>query len=250
MKSAERVGSYDHYKIEKHLNFLTNNIEQIVDETLNKVTIRFYVDSFYYDIVKIYNFKNNCNFETLQTDTELLRTKITESILFYIKFRIFFNNEIPDLTTFSMLSYKLDCYRSSTFAITKNNLSHFFIGDCAMGVPFYRSLRNGFIESNNFASLLMNIKEDNNFVSTVNLTDSSILRLSVSKLPIINERLVDDYNKFMEEFSEEEFLRARKVIADKGFKDVLIKASSLLPWNINEITLKLKEQIDSISLSL
>ena len=250
MKSAEKVGNYDHYKIEKHLSFLTNNIEQIVDESKNKITIRFYVDSFFYDTVKIYNFNHPCNFETLQTDTELIRTKITDSVIFYLKFRIYFKNEIPDLTTFSLLSYKLDCYRSSTFAITQNNLSHFFIGDCAMGVPFYRSLRNGFIESNNFASLLMNLKEDINFVSTVNLNESSILRVNVSKLPVVNNRLVDDYNQFMEEFSEEEFLRARKVISDKGLKDVLIKATSFLPWTINEISTKIKEEIDNLSLSL
>ena len=247
-KPISTVGAYNHYKIEKYLSEFTTHIEQTVNILENKVTVRFFIDSYFYDSTSKYSFKNPGVLNDLQTDKELLRTNITNNILFYMKFRSYYNNERPLIQSLKFIFFRLDCYRSTNFAITKNDINHFFVGDSALGVPFYRSLRNGLIESNNLASLIMNIKEDKDYKGSVNLMENSILRTSLSTKPVLNDRVVDDYNKFMEEFSEEEFLRARKITVAVGVKDVFLKVSSMVPWQINKITDKIKAEIEKINI--
>ncbi len=245
--SISTVSGFHHYKIEKYLSELTHHIEQSINEKENKVTIRFFVDSYYYDAAKFYTFKKPCDFATLESDTELVRTKLMENITFYMKFRSYYNNEKPIKSTFSMLTFKLDCYRSTQFAIKNNNVHHFLVGDCAMGVPFFRSLRNGFFASNNLCSMIMNLKETATQKGFLNMFESSILRKQLSSKPGFNDRAVVDYNLFMEEFSEEEFLRARKITLAVGVKDMFIKVSTIVPWQVNKIDEKKKGLIDAIS---
>lgn len=252
-KNTSKIGvvtSYHHQKIEKYLSEFASSIEQIVDVNDNKVIIRFYVDGYIFDAAKVYTRENPCNFNDLISDTELLRTKISDYITFYIKFRSYYNHETPKKEGFELITYKLNANNSSSYGgIIKDSISkntHLLVGDSCFSLPFQRNLRNCFFAANHLTSIIMNIKEDNSHKGFLNLFESSILRRQLSKRPQVNDRVLDDYSKFIEEFIEEEILKARKFIFPSGFKAAYLKIASITPWEVNVIGDKIKGEVGKI----
>jgi len=246
------MNPYHHQKIEKYLKDFAYSIEQVVDVENKKVIIRFYVDGYSFDAAKIYTNHSPCRYDVLISDTELLRTRITEYITFYIKFRSYYNNEIPKKDGFELESYKLQASRASSYGglllNSNRKIVHMLIGESCFSLPFQRNLRNSLFAANNLTSIIMNLKEDQSQKGFLNLFEKSILRRQLSKKPQVNERALEDYSKFMDEFIEEEISKARKFIFPTGLKAAYLKVASITPWEVNVIGERIKEEVNKIEI--
>ena len=245
--TIKKINFFQHYKIEKKLSDRINLIEQTIKDNL--ITIRFFVDKNIYDNCKQFTFKHPCSSEIFSkakqvdpnlivnensTDWEKLKVcGIFDLIDFYIKFRLHTLSENLIENTFSMILFKLDCYKTNKCGIKNiEDQQHFFVGDSAFGVPFYRSLRNGLVASSMLCNLIMNIKDEAEFFK------NTIENTSVKNVSYINNEAYDEYNTSMKLFYSYELTRVKEFTTLISIKDKLIKISNNVPWQTNFITTK------------
>ena len=74
-------------------------------------------------------------------------------------------------------------------------------GDSAFGVPFYRSMRNGWIAANNLV-----------------------------KIYLSDGRFIEKYQEFMRDFYDAEQKRANRKASSVGFAEKFVKLSASVPW--------------------
>ena len=293
------VSDYHNYKIEKYFSDRCNFIEHNVSSKFNKLTVRFFIDGEYYNSIKKYTANNPCLINDLLSDNELKTLGITDMILFYIKFRSYYTKETIIPNSFKLFSLELNCYRAKEFGVSKQvkyeessediSVNHYLLGESAMGVPFYRNMRNGSYASNCLTDLIcknykpnkeiysVNLNYTNNFNSDVNksIFDNKFLNnrkdsknsknsKNSNKNNNINDnelqenfefypntqKAISDYSLVMEKLTEEEFLKARNFIKPKTVKDTLIKASAYIPWEINKFNDKMINDINNIDLKI
>lgn len=240
-KPAELLNMYQQYRIDKYLIELFEYVETTIKNDV--VTFRLFVDSFFFDMFSKYTFKSPGKYSDVLSLEDTNAKQIGNAITLFMKYRCYCTKEVVMPETFNLSTFALNCYRSTEFAKRVNNHNYFIIGDSAMGVPFYRSLRNGMIQANNLSNILMGLKEEKKLFSSLGNILSSGSTLKISK-----DDCVEKYCYSMEQLSEEEFLSARKIHVGVGIKGTAMKISNMVPWQINKMTPKILEEINQIEI--
>lgn len=235
-KTIEKINYFVHNRIEKYLSQDVSHIEQSVSniDSINKVTIRMFIDNNMYLSVNKFNSKEKCTGKLFANNENIRLTGLYNLISTYIQFRCNYSEERMIPNTFSLYSFKLESYRSSKFAFQgKERNQHFFIGDSAMGVPFYRSLRNGLVSVNELIKKLM-VKDEK--------------KSDLDKYDNINLFAFADYNSYMGKFYEKESKRVDMFNKAIKLKVLYSKISNVFSF-FNKIDKKEKSKMDSIILN-
>lgn len=207
-------------------------VDLFVEDTQidNQVNLRFFVSDETFDKLKQFTVKNPClDYNQIQND------EFRNKVLFWMKARKHYIGEEKILKdSFKLTAFNLDCYRAPSFG--KSNISEkeafpecplVLCGDSAFGVPFYRSLRNGWKSGSELVKLYLAAqgqKEKNNFF--------------------------DDYESFMNNLYESEKSRARSKYAQVNLFSSFFRISSVVPWQIIFITDKKAKIISSQELDV
>jgi hypothetical protein len=211
---AKQLNIHQKYKILKKLNII---VEESVED--NKVFLRYFVDKDLFKGVKNFTMKNPLlKFSLIESQ------KVKQYVEFWIKYRKYYLNESCIPGSFKLTCFKLDSYRSVNFSHFENNRIHVLVGDSAFGVPFYRSMRNGWIASNVLVKLLFeNWGNEKGFVKV--------------------------YNNYMNDFYSKEKKRANGKTKGIDFASLWVSVSSAVPWQISFVTSKKEKEINSMDVS-
>lgn len=204
-----------------------------------------FVDEILYESVKNFTFTSPCDGKAFEESSAIKSCGLYEIITFYIKYRGFHTNERMLPNSLKLNSFKVECYKSECCAtVTSNEQQHFLVGDSAMGVPFYRSLRNGFMASNHLTNLIMGIIDEDHFFGkdySMNCTRKNMEEINPSAYLI--------YDKYMSNFYIEELARAKVYTKGVTVKQYYSKLSNMLPefMQISSINEKNRKAIEAIS---
>ncbi len=203
---------------------LLKKVDLFVEDTQidNQVNLRFFVSDEAFEAVKHFSAKRPCvNLEQI-ADQELQK-----KILFWMKSRQhYIGDELVLRDSLKMTAFRLDCYRSSEYGkillqgfqgskssvcapnnIVIREVPFVLCGDACFGVPFYRSLRNGWMTASNLVGLFVKHEAD-------------------------PQNFLDEYCEFVGKLYESETSRARSKYHQVSFVKTFCHISSLVPWQI------------------
>jgi hypothetical protein len=217
-------------KLSQIQNFVNiNNLHILVEDVPkeDKVTIRFSINEDMYNLINKYTAKEPCT--DLDEVTEELGIK--SMINYWMEVRKQELNEERIENSFRMNTFKIDIYCSAKYVIENTFGIHVLVGDSAFGVPYYRSLRNGWVASNNLVSLL---KEDfKGFVNNYEKYMKDFYRNEAKRAGKITDKIVFVKNvlnigKIIDDFNEYIIKKRNKTL-----KDIRAPFDALLlePWS-------------------
>lgn len=118
-------------------------------EGITPITVRFFLDKETYHAIPEATFKS-----PLTLESNSLPLSLQKDLLTYISIRESTYNETYCVNTSKISKLSLSLYASHKFAVEKNNCAWFFVGDAAMGVPYFRALNSGMILGSRLAQIL------------------------------------------------------------------------------------------------
>jgi 2-polyprenyl-6-methoxyphenol hydroxylase-like FAD-dependent oxidoreductase len=170
--------------------------------SLTPITLRFFVAKNVYDQMGTASFKHPVTIENYQ---QRLPPTLSESINLYLTIRKELLGDDPMFSTMRLGKLTLSIYGSTSFSASCNHAYWYLAGDAAMGVPFFRSLNAGLLCGARLAQLLSH--------------SSEALR---------------EYNSYASRRLFIEQARARVKSAGIHLHAAFVRASSLVPWQVNK----------------
>lgn len=113
------------------------------------VTLRFFVDKKTYEAIPNATFK-----DPLQVGSPDIPDQLNKDIQSYMTIRAEHANEIQCSNSAKMTKLILSLYSAKKFAIDYGTQAWFLVGDCAMGVPYFRALNCGLILGSRLGQIL------------------------------------------------------------------------------------------------
>jgi hypothetical protein len=127
-------------------------------------------------------------------------------------------------SSIEVTSTKLLMYFSPTVAFTDHEIQYYFVGDAAFGVPFFRSINNGFLSGNVLAKVLAHQFDEKLSFNKVAHAISSLSFSKVSSLVAgIAQATPADYQRYIKGLQIRENLVAQ--IKRVGVKVLQVKAA-------------------------
>lgn len=226
----------DQLKIEKYLAGVAKCIESEVQN--DELLVVFYIEDFVFEKLNLYTADKPGNYYDL-VNTGC--SDLVNAVTFYIRFRCFINKDKVAPGSFIFFGLPINLVKATSFAVKRNNQDHFIVGDAALSVPFYRGIRNLIVETNWIVSNLTGHNGANP------RRDSTNLSLTKDKVVLNFDSMIDSYNNFMTQLSEEEYNIASRKLNPKIFKNYIVKFTNLISWELNEKSIA---EVQKISLSL
>lgn len=229
-KTHGKAGDMNYFK--KYA--VLKKVDLFVEDTQieNQVNLRFFVSNETFEKVKMFTVKNPCLDYNEVGDIEF-----KQKLLFWMKARKYYIGQekiIKD--SFKLTAFNLDCYRAPKFGKTNifdseihstNQVPMVLCGDSAFGVPFYRSLRNGWKCAADLVKFYFESQTQNNqFV------------------------FYEKYESTMSETYEEEKSRASVKYNNVNMFSKFCKISSQVPWQIVFLTKNKANIINNIELDV
>jgi 2-polyprenyl-6-methoxyphenol hydroxylase-like FAD-dependent oxidoreductase len=171
-------------------------------DSLTPITLRFFVAKDVYDRIGDVSFKDPVTIENYQ---QRLPPTLSESINLYLTIRKELLGDDPMFSTMKLGKLTLSVYGSASFSRSSNRANWYLVGDAAMGVPFFRSLNAGLLCGSRLAQLLSHSSE-----------------------------AVRDYNSYASRRLFIEQARARIKSAGVHLHAAFVRASSVVPWQVNK----------------
>lgn len=131
---------------------LTNMAFEYIGKEKNgvsPVTLRFFLSKKDYEALPQASFK-----EPLSIDNPDLPASLQKDIKNYLSIRANETGEQYCADSGKLTKLILSLYSAKKFAIKKNEQAWFLVGDCAMGVPYFRALNSGLILGSRLAQII------------------------------------------------------------------------------------------------
>lgn len=176
-------------------------------KTITPVTLRMQVTREEYVVLKDATFKDPAILRTQKDDIPHL---LAHDICIWMnaKRKLFNERSINE----RLVAVVLSVYSAADFAaalrLADKSVACFVVGDAAFGVPFYRSLNNGFICGSQLANCL------------------------VQYLAKHDQEARDRYRSFVHHLSQKEIGRAKKHRSAFSLGRLMIKINSFAPWQV------------------
>lgn len=148
---AGQLKAWDVHRVNTKMNSLGFEYVGRTKDGVTPVTLRFFTDKVTYDAIPEAGFKN-----PLSIDDPRLPPKLAADIDTYMKARKSKAGETYKPGSGKLSTLTLLLYRAKTFAEERDGRSWFFVGDAALGVPYFRSLNAGMIMGSQLAGILTN----------------------------------------------------------------------------------------------
>jgi 2-polyprenyl-6-methoxyphenol hydroxylase-like FAD-dependent oxidoreductase len=147
---AGKLGSLDEaYKTNKLLKHMAFEYVGREKDGVTPVTVRFFLDKKTYDALPQAGFK-----DPLSPDDARLPRELAKDIRTYMTVRKAHAGETYLEGSGKVSKLTLSMYAAKKFALQENGKNWFFVGDAAMGIPYFRALNSGLIVGSQLALIL------------------------------------------------------------------------------------------------
>src|SRR3990167_1807993 len=169
-------------------------------EGKTSVAIRIFIDEETYDAMKMATFKAPYHL----TDKNKIDSSLYKSMTGWLDARQTMIGEIREENSERISVTNLPVYASKDFVKRDNNITYMLVGDAAFGVPYFRSLNNGFLCSTRLAKTVCALLKQEKI-------KKESLFSSFKKSKLSNETLLEPtefYTRYMQKLIKHEDIMA------------------------------------------
>ncbi|HSX04566.1 MAG TPA: hypothetical protein VLG76_07555 [Rhabdochlamydiaceae bacterium] len=196
------------------------------------ITLRIFIDKEKYEQMQDANFKHPYTFE----NENKIHHRVRERIWTWLNFKAGIAHEQRVPGSEKITTTRLGYYASKHVVKRVNNVAFCLVGDAALGVPFFRSLNNGFLEGTKLSKALAAILAPKRSL-VERLVSQITLRTHGMPWPLLR------YSNYVRSLARTEIIIAAIKSFFLSLLILFIRISARVPWQVNYWT---EAQIDQL----